>query len=156
MVYTGAMTARVALFVFAGLIATAAEDSPLDIRLTQLVLAGRERFRSLLTYRVDMRPRGESWHEVRLQLPGATHCRVYEHPELIYTCEFPAKTNPFVDFTQRIETALGAKWKRSDVPGKRKRSRFDSMDERKRDGWIEIAEIDGDVKFVLHPAPSER
>ena len=60
----------------------------LDVRLKLIVSAGRERFRPIMTYRVDMVPSGSSWYEVNNSVPGASFCRVYEHPQVIYTCEW--------------------------------------------------------------------
>lgn len=54
----------------------------------RLIRASREKLRPLKTFRIDMRPGSVYWYEVDVVLPGAEKCRIYEHPEMVYRCEW--------------------------------------------------------------------
>ena len=94
-------------------------DLSLKDVLHRIVRASRERFSPQKTFRVEMHPKRDYWYEVESSLPGATTCRIYEHPELIYQCEwFKDKRTPnppsFSQLAHNVEAALGEKWTRSE------------------------------------------
>jgi hypothetical protein len=77
----------------------------------KLVRASRENLRPLKTFRVEMKPGREYWYEVEVKLPGAKTCRIYEHPQMVYRCEWnraPTESGDSVYTTvvNRIEEAL--------------------------------------------------
>ena len=77
----------------------------------KLVRASRENLRPLKTFRVEMKPGREYWYEVEVKLPGAKTCRIYEHPQMVYRCEWnraPTESGNSVYTTvvNRIEEAL--------------------------------------------------
>lgn len=120
-----------------------------EVLVAQLISASRERFRPVMTYRVDMRPRGNSWYEAKYVLPDAQSCRVYEHPQMRYVCEWSNKPKrDFAAFVKQYETLLGPGWKRTDSSGKRKTVRF-SATERQRNGDWEITEQEAGIQLTI-------
>ena len=106
---------------------------------------------------------------VRDRAAGATTCRIYEHPELVYKCEWTKtkKTpNPpsFAQLAHMVEAALGQKWIRSDRSSGG-RATFQPKDAT-REGTIELTSYDTPsrrVELVIHrpfdrpvPSPTER
>ena len=144
------------LFSLAGSAAAQHDDHghgpmTLPILLEQLVSASRERFRPVMTYRVDMRPRGNSWYEAKYALPEALWCRVFEHPRLRYECEWGAKPKrDFGQFTKQYEDALGKGWQRGE--GHAKTVRFTAT-ERTRNGDIEIVDGPAGIRLTIFAAP---
>ncbi|MBL8175451.1 MAG: hypothetical protein JNK48_12325 [Bryobacterales bacterium] len=119
------------------------------VLLEQLVSASRERFRPVMTYRVDMRPRGNSWYEAKYILPEAQSCRVYEHPQLRYVCEWSAKPKrDFDQFVKTYEEGLGKGWQRTEVPGRVRTVRFTAT-ERTRNGDIEITDAATGIRLTM-------
>lgn len=121
----------------------------LEVLVVQLISASRERFRPVMTYRVDMRPRGNSWYEAKYVLPEAQSCRVYEQPQMRYVCEWGlTPKRDFAAFVKQYEDLLGQGWKRVDGAGKRKSVRF-SATERQRNGDWEIAETETGIRLTI-------
>jgi hypothetical protein len=87
--------------------------------LRRVIRAGRERFRPIKSFRVEMRPGREYWYESEEGLPGASICRIYEHPELIYVCEWKNQkagaATTHAELVKRVESALGDRWTRADA-----------------------------------------
>ncbi len=126
----------------------------LEVLVLQLTSASRERFRPVMTYRVDMRPRGNSWYEAKYILPEAQSCRVYEQPRMRYVCEWGLKPKrDFAAFVKQYETLLGQGWKRVDGTGKSKSVRFSAV-ERQRNGDWEIAELEGGIRLTIFATQS--
>lgn len=57
-----------------------------------IVRASRENLRPLKTSRIEMHPSMHYWYEVSDLIPGATMCRIYEHPRMVYRCEWATKS----------------------------------------------------------------
>jgi hypothetical protein len=86
--------------------------------LHRVIRASRERFRPVQTFRIDNYPGRDYWYEVDTPLPGAALCRVFEHPELIYQCEWTSrKKTPkpltFIELADQMERSLGTSWTRT-------------------------------------------
>lgn len=113
--------------------------------LNRIVRAGRERFRPVQSFRVDIRPGDIYWYEGQVVLPGAEYCRSYEHPRLQYVCQWSRKntastTSKYDDLVGRVSAALGDQWTFSGSEKRdRKMARFDPIDA-SRTGSIEIEE----------------
>lgn len=56
--------------------------------LQRIVRASRENLRPLKTSRIEIHPGDLYWYEVDTTLPGARTCRIYEHPKIVYQCEW--------------------------------------------------------------------
>ncbi|MFN7932111.1 MAG: hypothetical protein U0R19_02215 [Bryobacteraceae bacterium] len=125
-----------------------------EVLVAQLISASRERFRPVMTYRVDMRPRGNSWYEAKYVLPEAQSCRVFEQPQMRYVCEWGLKPKrDFAAFVKQYEGLLGQGWKRTDGVGKFKSVRFSAV-ERQRNGDWEIAETEAGIRLTIFAMPS--
>ncbi len=79
----------------------------------RLVRASRENLRPVRTFRVEMHPSGDYWYEVEVKLPRAKICRIYEHPKMVYRCEWKSSSNLpinaiYTDVVKHIEEALGS------------------------------------------------
>jgi hypothetical protein len=77
----------------------------------RLVRASRENLRPLRTFRIERHPSADYWYEVEVKLPGAKTCRIYEHPQMVYRCEWNRARNVLVNSAyanavKSIETAL--------------------------------------------------
>ena len=105
-----------------------------------------------------MVPSGSSWYEVNNSVPGASFCRVYEHPQVIYTCEWTRgpKAPIFSALAKEIEEALETRWKRADQSGRRKIARFAPINADSRDGIIQLEETNTGLKLVVHASSQER
>jgi hypothetical protein len=93
------------------------KNNSFESALHRVIRASRERFRPVQTFRVNMYPGRDYWYEVDTPLPGATLCRVFEHPELTYQCEWTRskrtpKPLPFVELADQMERSLGTPWTR--------------------------------------------
>ena len=60
-----------------------------------------------------MHPRGGYWYEVAVLLPGAEICRIYEHPQLVYRCEWHAPNkntvgSVYTSMVKNVQDALGS------------------------------------------------
>jgi hypothetical protein len=130
------------VLVWAG-VATAHENEHLTLSFAEtvqlLVRASREGLRPLKTFRIEIHPSRDYWYNVTNALPGATTCRIFEHPRMIYKCEWTKKVRAgdaplFKDLATQIEAALGDPWTRTDHPAV---VRFDPKNVR-REGVIEI------------------
>jgi hypothetical protein len=104
----------------AGLVALAAAAHDDHIVLSfaetiQLVVrASREGFRPLKTFRIEIYPKRDYWYNVTNTLPGASQCRVFEHPQLVYRCEWTRTKETVTSIAGQIGLALGEPWKRID------------------------------------------
>jgi hypothetical protein len=106
--------------------------------LRRVIHAGREQFAPLKSFRVDIRPGRNSWYEVKASLPGADTCRIYEHPQPVYRCEWRRKreagaASGYPELVRRVEAALGDEWSRVN---RGKSTRFASR--KPRSGRIEV------------------
>ncbi len=63
-------------------------DVTFEEALRLVIVAGRERFRPLKSFRVEVHPGRDYWYEVKVAFPGAEWCRIYEHPEMVYVCNW--------------------------------------------------------------------
>jgi hypothetical protein len=61
--------------------------------LHRTVRASRENLRPLKTSRIEKYPGRDYWYEVETTLPGAQICRIYEHPQMVYRCEWKRAAN---------------------------------------------------------------
>jgi hypothetical protein len=125
--------------------------------LHRVIRASRERFRPVQTFRIDMYPSREYWYEVDTPLPGATLCRVFEHPELIYECEWTrsrkAPAPPaFVELADQLERSLGAAWTRTN--GDKHGTVLFKPKKPEREGLVELRSRDADgtplLKVIIH------
>src|SRR5262245_34337105 len=66
------------------------EHGPRSLKevVQSLIRASRENLRPLKTSRIEMHPSRDYWYEVETKLPGARTCRIYEHPQMVYRCEW--------------------------------------------------------------------
>lgn len=106
-----------------------------------IVRASREGLRPLKTFRIEMHPSRDYWYHVTNALPGASTCRIFEHPRLLYKCEWtkPAPAGEFRSLATQIEAALGDPWTRTDRPSL---VRFDPKNVR-REGVVEVRDRGG-------------
>ena len=79
----------------------------------RLIRASRENLRPLKTFRVDMHPAGNYWYEVTVLLPGAKICRIFEHPRMVYWCEWKKANNVpatavYKSVVESFQAALGS------------------------------------------------
>ena len=137
----------------AGLLALSAaghdEDHVLSFAETvQLVArASREGFRPLKTFRIEMHPRRDYWYNVTNVLPGAGLCRIFEHPQLVYRCEWNGRKTTLSALAAQIGSALGEPWKRVDVSATV--VRFEPLNPR-RDGLIELRQRTASLDATFH------
>ena len=128
---------------FAGflVLAAVAQDDHNHLTLSfaetiQLVVrASREGFRPLKTFRIEMHPKRDYWYNVTNVLPGATQCRVFEHPQMVYRCEWTRTKESVASLAGQIGPALGEPWKRGDASAAL--VRFEPLNVR-REGLVEI------------------
>jgi hypothetical protein len=93
--------------------AAAEEQADFATGLDKLIRAGRERFRPVKTYRVDIRPGPLYWYESSVMLPGVEYCRIYEHPRRECVCQWPRKAETYAAVVDRVRESLGDRWKSS-------------------------------------------
>ncbi len=123
------------------------EDVPFDILIKLITHAARERFRPIMTYRVERRPSGFSWYEAKYELPGARACRIFETPKVAFVCEWEkpkagaTAKYPFAEAVKQFSAALGEEWNKETLPGRRPRVRFVARNAA-REGTIEIADAE--------------
>jgi hypothetical protein len=128
-------------------------DDSFESVLQRVIRASRERFRPVQTFRIDNYPNGDYWYEVDHPLPGATLCRVFEHPELIYQCEWiRSKKTPkiptFDELAAQVERSLGTSWTRTNRDTGRTVV-FGRMNTR-REGMVEVRSRDSAGRSLLH------
>jgi hypothetical protein len=127
-------------------------DHSFESVLKRVIRASRERFRPVQTFRIDNYPNGDYWYEVDHPLPGATLCRVFEHPELIYQCEWTSskktpKIPTFVELADQMERSLGASWTRTN----REMGRIVLFEPKnRREGVVEVRSRDRAGRSLLH------
>lgn len=124
------------------------EEVPLRIQMMVVISASRERFRPLMTYRIEQRPGNSYWYETTITLEGGRYCRIYEHPSLRFVCQWDAKTK-IDELTKRLQEALGDGWKRADEKARSKAPRFAHKDEPAKNPVMELSEADGGVRLVV-------
>jgi len=61
------------------------------------------------------------WYEVTNALPGATSCRIFEHPTMMYVCEWRmnskgSKNVTFGELDKQVAAALGSDWTATRLP----------------------------------------
>ena len=115
-------------------------DGPASFRDTvQLILrSSRENLRPLKASRIEIHPRRDYWYEVTDVLPGARVCRIYEHPAMVYKCEWKAETDVSAAFA-RLVSDIGAVLGTEDwlpAPGARQ-MRFEPVNPL-RNGVVEV------------------
>ncbi|MBI4906068.1 MAG: hypothetical protein HY820_20715 [Acidobacteria bacterium] len=130
------------------------EDVPFDILVKLITQAARERFRPIMTYRIERRPSGLSWYEAKYALPGARTCRIFETPKVAFICEWDkpkagtAAKYTYAEAVKQFEAALGAEWAKATIPGRTPRVRFTARNEA-REGTIEIADAERGADWSL-------
>jgi hypothetical protein len=139
--------------IVAGLLAVAAaghdEIHELSFAETvQLVVrASREGLRPLKTFRIEMHPSRDYWYNVTNVLPGASMCRIFEHPQLVYRCEWNRGKITLAALAAQIGTALGDRWKRVDPSATV--VRFEPLNAR-REGLVELRQLKAGVDATFH------
>lgn len=97
-------------------VSAAAHDEHLQLSFAETVQlvarASREAFRPLKTFRIELHPSREYWYNVTNALPGAATCRIFEHPRLVYRCEWSRGKQTLERLSADIAAALGEGWKR--------------------------------------------
>ena len=109
--------------------------------------ASREGFRPLKTFRIEMHPRRDYWYNVTNVLPGASMCRIFEHPQLVYRCEWNQGKITLQDLAAQIGTALGDRWKR--VNPSATVVRFEPHNPH-RDGLVELRRLKAGADATFH------
>jgi hypothetical protein len=117
----------------------------------RLVRASRENLRPMKSFRINMHPSLEYWYEVVVMLPGAKTCRIYEHPKMVYRCEWTmpksaAAETVYGHVVKAIEEALGpTDWRvRSAASG----TRFEPVNPHRNPVW-EIRKSGPAVEVLL-------
>jgi hypothetical protein len=116
------------------------QDEPESFQemVQRIVRSSRENMRPLKTSRIEMRPSMDYWYEVTHVLPGARTCRVYEHPEMVYKCEWKHGKDISAAY-ERVANDLagalgGVDWK---TVSSRRVTRFEPFNP-KRNGIVEV------------------
>ena len=143
--------------IVAGLVAlsaAAAHDEHHQLSFAETVQlvarASREGFRPLKTFRIEMHPRRDYWYNVTNALPGAGMCRIFEHPQLIYRCEWNRGKTTLSALAAQIGAALGDLWKRVESPAA---VVFEPLNPR-RDGLVELRQRSGAIEVTFHRVSS--
>ena len=128
----------------------AAHDEHLTLSFAEtvqlVVRASREGFRPLKTFRIEMHPSRDYWYNVTNTLPGASQCRVFEHPQLVYRCEWARGKQTVAGIAAQIGAALGDPWNRADTA---KALRFEPLNPR-REGGIEIRQRGNGIEVTFY------
>ena len=107
----------------------------------RLVRASRENLRPIKTFRINMHPSLEYWYEVEVMLPGAKTCRIYEHPRMVYRCEWKKPDNVaakivYAGVVQELKEALGqADWTVHASSHAAHLTRFEPVNPRRNPVW---------------------
>jgi hypothetical protein len=129
-----------------------------DLRrgMNMVIRASREQFKPMRGARIDIRPGRETWFQANRDLPMATSCRVYEHPQK-YTCIWersPVRRDLaafFRTLTVEVEAVLGDSWERSG--GAAGQVRFREKDE---GTGVLLAREAGAVRLTVTPGVRPR
>jgi hypothetical protein len=126
------------------------EKLPLNILLMLITSSARERFRPIMTYRVEMRPSRDEYYNSKYTLPEAEWCRIFEHPQLVFACEWKSDRKRAIgDFVKQYQDALGEGWKRTDKEPKGRRTAVFDYPDRRGDISMEIYQTTTGIRLTL-------
>ena len=129
------------------------EDEPRTFKsIVQLIVrSSRENLRPLKTSRMEMRPSMHYWYEVTDVLPGAQTCRIYEHPRMVYKCDWKRSRDAAVTqkrVAKEIGDALGSTEFR--VVESQTTTRFEPLNSH-RNPLVQVTVANGAVEVTVYP-----
>jgi hypothetical protein len=130
------------------------KDETFEAVVQRIVRASRENLRPLKASRIEMRPSMHYWYEVTDIIPGAALCRIYEHPRMVYRCEWKSRSaGPLHDkLVKDLAAVLGTdEWTlHRSATG----TRFEPV-KPNRNGVVDVLLKPAGVEVAFYPVPRD-
>ena len=123
------------------------KDESFEAVVERIVRAARENLRPLKASRIEMHPSMHYWYEVTDTIPGASMCRIYEHPRMMYKCEWKSPA-AYENVVTQLAKVLGSEeWTLKTLA----RSAVFEPSRAHRNGSFEVRRIGSGMEVLVFP-----